>query len=101
MEGKAPDRTGTPHFPVDTDHGVNRSVTGWRFMLGGAAVSWAVPGQLAPALSSTEAELYGLSTVCDMLVCIYVLEEMGLVQRRSPAPGQGTHGQPGCEPHRL
>ena len=80
MEGKVPDRTGAPHFPVDTDHGVNRSVTGWLFMLGGAAVSWAVRGQLAPALSSTEAEMYGLSTgVCDMLVCVYVLEEMGLV----------------------
>ena len=39
MEGKTPDKTGAPHFPVDTDHGVNRSVTGWLFMLGGAAVS--------------------------------------------------------------
>ena len=80
MEGKAPDKTGAPHFPVDTDRGINRSVTGWLFMFAGAAVSWAVRGQLAPALSSTEAELYGLSTgVCDMLVCIYVLEEMGIV----------------------
>jgi hypothetical protein len=80
MDGKKPDKTGAPHFPVDTDHGVNRSVTGWLFMLAGAAVSWAVRGQLAPALSSTEAELYGLSTgVCDMLTCIYVLEEMGIV----------------------
>jgi hypothetical protein len=80
MQSKAPDVTGAPHLPVDTDHGVNRSVTGWLFMLAGAAVSWAVRGQLAPALSSTEAEMYGLSTgVCDMLTVIYVLEEMGLV----------------------
>jgi hypothetical protein len=80
MEGKAPDKTGAPHFPVDTDHGVNRSVTGWLFMFACAAVSWAVRGQLAPSLSSTEAEMYGLSTgVCDMLVCIYVLEEMDVV----------------------
>ena len=49
-------------------------------MFAGAAVSWAVRGQLAPALSSTEAELYRLSTgVCDMLTCIYVLEEMGII----------------------
>ena len=84
MQDKKPDKTGAPHFPVDTDHGVNRSVTGWLFMLACAAVSWAVRGQLAPALSSTEVELYGLSTgVCDMLTVIYVLEEMGLVLAHS------------------
>jgi hypothetical protein len=80
MEGTKPDVTGAPHLPVDTDHAVDRSVTGWLFMYAGAAVSWAVRGQLSPSLSSTEAELYGLSTgVCDLLVCIYVLEEMGVI----------------------
>jgi hypothetical protein len=80
MEGKKPNVTGAPHLPVDTDHAIDRSVTGWLFMFVGAAVSWAVRGQLAPSLSSTEAELYGLSTgVCDLLVCVYVLEEMGIV----------------------
>ena len=34
--------------------------------------------QLLPSLSSTEAELYGLSTaVCDLLVFLNVLEETG------------------------
>ena len=60
-------------------HGVVRSVTGWLLMLGGAAVSWAVRGQRLPSLSSAEAELYGLSTaVCNVLVCIQVLEELGV-----------------------
>ena len=69
---------------VDTDHGVVRSVTGWLLMLAGAAVSWAVRGQRLPSLSSAEAELYGLSTaVCNVLVCIYVLEELG-IEVRSP-----------------
>ena len=74
------DTTGLPHLMVDTDHGVERSVTGWMFMFGGAAVSWAVRGQVMPSLSSAESELYGLSTgVCDLLTCVQVLEEMGLV----------------------
>ena len=74
------DTTGLPHLMVDTDHGVERSVTGWMFMFGGAAVSWAVRGQVMPSLSSAESELYGLSTgVCDLLMCVQVLEEMGLV----------------------
>ena len=45
-----------------------------------AAASWAVRGQTQPSLSSTESELYGLSTgVCDLLLCVQVLEEMGTV----------------------
>ena len=72
------DKTSLPHMLVDTDHGVARSITGWMFMFGGAAVSWAVRGQTMPSLSSAEAELYGLSTgVCDLLTCVQVLEEMG------------------------
>ena len=75
-DGK-PDLTGKPHMLADTDHGVERSVTGWLFMYAGAAASWAVRGQMLPSLSSTESELYGLSTgVCDLLVCVQVLEEM-------------------------
>jgi hypothetical protein len=78
-DGK-PDRTGQPHLMVDTDHGVERSVTGWMFVFAGAAVTWAVRGQMLPALSSAESELYGLSTsVCDLLMCAQTLEEMGLV----------------------
>ena len=39
-----------------------------------------VRGQLLPSLSSTEAELYGLSTgVCDLLACVQTLEEMLVV----------------------
>ena len=69
----------SPGVLVDTDHGVARSVTGWLLMLAGAAVSWAVRGQRLPSLSSAEAELYGLSTaVCNVLVCIQVLEELGV-----------------------
>ena len=72
------DATGVPHMMVDTDHGVARSITGWMFMLGSAAVSWAVRGQVHPALSSAESELYGISTcVCDLLTCAQVAEEMG------------------------
>ena len=75
-----PDETGAPHVVADTDHGVRRSVTGWLFMFAGAAVSWAVRGQLQPALSSAESELYGLSTAtCDLLTCVQTLEEMQMV----------------------
>ena len=78
LDDGLPDRTGLPHQLVDTDHGVRRSVTGWLFMFAGAAVSWAVRGQLLPSLSSAESELYGLSTsVCDLLACVQTLEEMG------------------------
>ena len=46
--------------------------------LTGEAVSWAVRWQLLPSLSSTEVELYGLSTaVCDLIVTANVVEEMG------------------------
>ena len=76
----APDASGLPHMLSDTDHGVRRSVSGWLFMFAGAAASWAVRAQVLPSLSSTESELYGLSTgVCDLLVCVQVLEEMGVV----------------------
>jgi hypothetical protein len=58
---------------------VARSITGWMYMFAGAAVSWAVRGQMLPSLSSAESELYGLSTsVCDLLVCTQTLEEMGV-----------------------
>jgi hypothetical protein len=74
----AVDLTGLPHMMTDTDHGIARSISGWMFMFGGAAVSWAVRGQVMPSLSSAESELYGLSTgVCDLLTCVQVLEEMG------------------------
>tara|TARA_B110000046_G_scaffold176712_1_gene202677 strand:- start:649 stop:2127 length:1479 start_codon:yes stop_codon:yes gene_type:complete len=80
LDDGLPDRTGLPHQLVDTDHGVRRSVTGWLFLFAGAAVSWAVRGQLLPSLSSAESELYGLSTsVCDLLACAQTLEEMGWV----------------------
>jgi hypothetical protein len=59
----AVDKTGLPHMLTDTDHGVARSLTGWLFMFGGAAVSWAVRGQTLPSLSSAESELYGLRGV--------------------------------------
>ena len=71
------DKTGLPHLLTDTDHGIERSITGWLFMHGGAAGSWGVRGQVSPALSSAESELYGLSTgVCDLLTQVNVLEEM-------------------------
>ena len=65
---------------VDTDHGISRSISGWLVMHAGAAVTWAVRAQMLPSLSSTEAELYGLSTaVCDLLTSVQVMEEMLLV----------------------
>ena len=79
LETPAPDASGLPHLPVDTDHGVDRSVSGWLFVLAGAAVAWAVRAQQQPALSSSEAELYGLSTaVCDLLACTQAFEFLGL-----------------------
>ena len=49
-------------------------------MIAGAAASWAVRAQVLPSLSSSEPELYGLSTgVCDLLVCVQVLEEMRVI----------------------
>jgi len=77
MDGEH-DKTGLPHMAVDADHGTERSCTGWLMFLAGAAVSWAVRWQLLPSLSSTEAELYGLSTaVCDLIVTANVIEEIG------------------------
>ena len=71
---------GKVHMPVDADHGDARSVTGWLFMIAGAAASWGARMQPLPSLSSTEAELYGLSSaVCDLLTCTNVLEEWGYV----------------------
>ena len=47
-------------------------------MLAGAGVSWSTRAQPLPSLSSTEAELYGLSTaVCDLLIVCNLLEEIG------------------------
>ena len=84
LDDDKPDTTGLLHLQCDTDHGVARSVTGWLVMLAGAAVSWAVRAQLLPSLSSSESELYGISTaVCDLLVTIQGLEEM-LVVLTSP-----------------
>ena len=55
-------------MPVDADHAVDRSTTGWVIILANAVVLWAVRAQVQPSISSTEAELYGLSTaVCDLL----------------------------------
>jgi hypothetical protein len=76
-ETREPDATGIPHQLVDSDHGVARSVTGWLTCMAGAAVMWAVRAQPLPAISSTEAELYGLSTsVADLLGFLNVLEEL-------------------------
>ena len=48
--------------------------------LAGAAILWGSRGQPLPSLSSTEAELYGLSTaVAELLSALNVLEEMGYV----------------------
>ena len=61
---------------VDASHGIRRSVSGWLICLGGAGIHWAVRAQPLPALSSSQAELYGLSSaVCDLLGFINVLEE--------------------------
>ena len=67
-----------PWMAVDADHAADRSYTGWLFMLAGAATAWAVRAQPLPSLSSTEAELYGLSTaVCELLSAVNFLEEVG------------------------
>ena len=67
-----------PHMPVDADHAADRSISGWLFMFAGAAIMWAVRAQVQPSISSTEAELYGLSTaVCDLLAGANLLEEFG------------------------
>ena len=80
LEDGLPDESGLPHMQTDTDHGIARSISGWLFMVSGAAASWAVRAQVLPSLSSSESELYGLSTgVCDLLVCVQVLEEMRVV----------------------
>jgi hypothetical protein len=71
------DESGGPHMSVDASHGIRRSVSGWLICLAGAAIHWATRGQPMPALSSSEAELYGLSSaVCDLLGFINVLEEL-------------------------
>ena len=76
---QAYDESGGPHMAVDPSHGIRRSVSGWLICLAGAAIHWATRGQPMPALSSSEAELYGLSSaVCDLLGFINVLEELHL-----------------------
>ena len=78
LDTGVPDATGLPHMLVDTNHDVERSISGWLVMYSGAAVVWAVRGQVMPSLSSAESELYGLSTgVCDLLSASQVLEELG------------------------
>ena len=78
LDGTGPDEAGAPHMPVDTDHGISRSITGWLFILAGAGVSWGVRSQQQPSLSSTEAEMYGISTaVADLVTCVNVACEMG------------------------
>ena len=48
--------------------------------LAGAAICWGSRAQPQPSLSSTEAELYGLSTaICDLLTTTNLLEEIGYV----------------------
>ena len=71
-------RATAPWMAVDADHASDRSYTGWLLMLAGALVAWAMRAQPLPSLSSTEAELYGLSTaVCDLLTVVNFLEEVG------------------------
>ena len=67
-----------PYMATDADHGTGRSYTGWLVMLAAAAAGWGVRAQPQPSLSSTEAELYGLSTsVCELLIFANLLEEVG------------------------
>ena len=81
LENGLSDESGLPHMQTDTDHSIARSISGWLFVVvAGAAASWAVRAQVLPSLSSSESELYDLSTgVCDLLVCVHVLEEMRIV----------------------
>ena len=80
-------------MPVDADHAVDRSTTGWVILLGLAAVLWAVRAQVQPSISSTESELYGLSTaVCDLLACINVAEELWGTSSRAPFLFSATAG---------
>ena len=77
-DGDGGRRAAQPWMAVDADHATDKSCTGWLFFLAGAAVAWAVRAQPLPSLSSTEAELYGLSTaVCDLLIVVNFLEEVG------------------------
>ena len=71
---------GLMHMPVDSNHGVDRSITGWVIMMAGAAVAWAVRYHVgAPALSTAEIELKGLTTaMCDLLAAMQVAEEVGV-----------------------
>ena len=74
------DADGGVRMLEDADHGDARSITGWLIILAGGAISWGSRGQPLPSLSSTEAELYGLSTaVCELLVVLNLLEELGYV----------------------
>jgi hypothetical protein len=77
---KEPDRTGLPHLPVDADHGVSSTVSGWLFMLAGCAISWAVRSNASPSLSSSESELYGLSqAVADLCISVNGMDEIGFI----------------------
>ena len=86
-------RSSSRCVPVDADHAVDRSTTGWVILLGLAAVLWAVRAQVQPSISSTESELYGLSTaVCDLLACINVAEELWGTSSRAPFLFSATAG---------
>ena len=41
-----PDESGLPHMQTDTDHDIAKSISGWLFMVSGAAASWAVRAQV-------------------------------------------------------
>ena len=60
------------------------SQSGYIFLLGGAAISWASKRQTAPTLSSTEAELVAAVTASQEAIYIRrVLKEMGHEQREA------------------
>jgi len=63
------ERAGTHlHSLSDANWEVNRSISGYLIMLGGAAVVWSCKKQPATALSSTDAETYAASAAAAELV---------------------------------
>jgi hypothetical protein len=74
------DVQGRPHMATDSNLGTPRSISGWLFMLAGAAVSWRVMAQVDPAISSGEAEFYALSTAIAAAVHVrHLLAELTYV----------------------
>jgi hypothetical protein len=68
-----------------SDPDSRRSITGYSFLLGGAAISWQSQKQQTVALSSTEAEfIAGAATAKEAMWLRHLLKDLGFLSQNGP-----------------